>query len=130
MPSAIILITLALVFYTVGVWAEHRQKTLKPWHAAAFGLGFLCDFTGTLVMTQIAATTTHQPGSLKETLNFWMGISGTVALVAMGVHLVWAVIVLVRNRPTERATFHKFSLAVWLFWLIPYVLGAAFAMVK
>ncbi|MGV8858736.1 carbohydrate-binding domain-containing protein [Rhodoglobus sp.] len=32
--SAIILITLALVFYTIGVWSERVQKVLKPWRVA------------------------------------------------------------------------------------------------
>lgn len=27
--AAIITITLALVFYTIGVWSEHRSKQLK-----------------------------------------------------------------------------------------------------
>ena len=30
--AAIITITLALVFYTIGVWSEHRSKQLKKIH--------------------------------------------------------------------------------------------------
>ena len=29
---AIITITLALIFYTIGVWSEHRSKKLKKLH--------------------------------------------------------------------------------------------------
>lgn len=48
--AAVILITLALVFYSVGVWAEQLSRYLKGWHAAAFWIGFFFDSTGTLAM--------------------------------------------------------------------------------
>lgn len=36
--KAVIAITLALFFYTIGVWSEHRAKLLKPLHLAFFWL--------------------------------------------------------------------------------------------
>jgi len=36
---ATILITLALVFYTTGIWSERLSKYLKGWHVAAFWAG-------------------------------------------------------------------------------------------
>ncbi len=47
----------------------------------------------------------------------------------MAIHLIWAIIVLVRNREREKVTFHRFSLIVWAIWLIPYIVGAVIAMV-
>ena len=38
---AIIAITLALVFYTIGVFGERRAKTLKKQHVIIFWLGLL-----------------------------------------------------------------------------------------
>lgn len=35
---AIITITLALIFYTIGVWSEHRSKKLKKLHLLFFWL--------------------------------------------------------------------------------------------
>ncbi|HOQ53400.1 MAG TPA: HsmA family protein [Micropruina sp.] len=125
---AIVIITLALVFYTVGVWGERVQGTLKPWHAGMFALGLACDATGTWLMTQIAAERRGegiQPGALSA----WMAVSGTIAIILMAVHLMWAVVVLVRNREREKLTFHTFSLAVWVVWLASYIIGAASAMV-
>ena len=125
---AIVIITLALIFYTVGVWSERVQGILKPWHAGMFALGLACDATGTWMMTQIATERLGegiQPGALSS----WMAISGTIAIILMGVHLVWAVVVLVRNREREKLTFHTFSLAVWVVWLASYLIGAASAMV-
>ena len=49
-------ITLALVFYTIGVFGERRAGTLKKSHLALFWLGLICDTTGTTIMTTIART--------------------------------------------------------------------------
>ena len=42
----------------------------------------------------------------------------------MAVHLAWAIVVLVRNRETEKNNFHRFSVIVWVIWLVPYIVGA------
>ena len=47
-------ITLALVFYTIGVFAERRAGTLRPQHLAFFYLGLACDATGTSFMSLLA----------------------------------------------------------------------------
>ncbi|MCI4013182.1 HsmA family protein [Brevibacterium sp. ZH18] len=121
---AIVVITLALVFYTLGVWAERMQCTLKTWHAAAFGAGLGCDAFGTFLMSRIADQTTGSAGAF-NTIMIW---TGGLAIALMAIHLIWAVLVLVRNRETEKVSFHKFSLVVWAIWLIPYVTGAIGAM--
>ncbi len=120
---AIILITLALVFYTIGVWAERAQKVLKPWHTAFFGLGLAADASGTYLMSLIAEGN-RQAGVEQSILNQIMAMSGVIALVLMAVHLAWAVIVLVRNRENEKHSFHRFSVVVWAIWLVPYITGA------
>ena len=51
---AIAFITAALVFYTMGVWAEHKKKVLTWPHVILFGLGLVCDATGTEFMRRIA----------------------------------------------------------------------------
>lgn len=51
---AIITITLALVFYTVGVFGERKAKSLNKKHVIIFWIGLLFDTTGTLTMTRIA----------------------------------------------------------------------------
>ncbi len=125
---AIVIITLALVFYTIGVWAERIQRTLKWWHVAFFALGLAADATGTFLMTQIAAErrATGVEASGADTLMAW---TGTAAILLMAVHLVWAIVVLVRGRENEKQNFHRFSVVVWAIWLIPYIAGAAGAMI-
>ena len=38
-----IIITLALVFYTIGVWSERFAGRLKPWHLVFFWLDVVKD---------------------------------------------------------------------------------------
>lgn len=122
--SAIILITSALVLYSIGVWSEHLQRVLKWWHAGFFALGLICDASGTYLMTQLAASSEVRPGGVGASLNAVMAVTGAAALLLMVIHLGWAVIVLLRNRDGDKKRFHKFSLLVWAIWLVPYVTGA------
>lgn len=125
LPLAIIVITFALIFYSVGVWSERIQKTLKWWHAGAFALGLICDATGTYLMSRISD---DDASSGTSAFNQVMIVTGAIAIILMAIHLVWAIIVLVRDSPEEKAKFHKFSLVVWSIWLIPYFTGAIGAM--
>ncbi len=106
----IIIITLALLFYTIGVWAERLQGRLKLWHLVFFWLGLVADTWGTGLMIDLA-------GGLTADIH---GVTGVIAIVLMLVHAVWASIVLLRRDEKAIRSFHKFSLLVWLIWLIPY----------
>lgn len=119
--SAIVTITMALVFYTVGVWSEKVQGVLKKWHLAVFYLGLVFDTTGTTIMSQIASD------GFK--LNFH-GITGLLAILLMLFHAIWATVVLVRKDEKAKASFHKLSILVWLVWLIPFISGAIFGMAR
>lgn len=125
---AIVLITAALVWYTVGVMAELRAGRLRPWHVVAFLLGLTFDATGTFVMGQIARTS--GAATVSGPLASVMAVTGAIALVLMALHATWALVVLVRNRASELLGFHRFSLWVWAVWLIPYATGAASAMIR
>lgn len=124
-----ILITSALVFYTAGVWAERVQRRLLPWHAALFGAGLLCDLTGTLAMMAKVGQSADVSGAAAG-MRMIMMVTGALALVLMAAHLTWAIVVLVRRRPRELASFHRLSLGVWLIWLVPFIAGGASAMIR
>lgn len=129
LPLAIVLITAALVFYTAGVWAERRHGELRPGHAVAFALGLAFDAAGTFLMSRIAASGTHVAATpLASGLNTVMATTGAIALVLMAVHLAWAVLVLMRGDARAKARFHRFSVAVWGAWLVPYFTGMTAAM--
>ena len=46
-PTAAIIINLALLFYSIGVWSERIQGRLKVWHTVFFWFGLVCDTWGT-----------------------------------------------------------------------------------
>jgi len=117
--TAILAINLALVLYSIGVWSERLQGRLKAWHTAFFWLGLVFDTLGTGIMFDYA-------GGMQFDLH---GVSGVLAIVLMLIHAVWAALVLVRQDEKLIASFHKFSLFVWLIWLIPYFSPMVFGMV-
>lgn len=131
---AIVLISLALVFYTIGVWAERLKKTLTWPHVALFGMGLLFDASGTEVMRRIAAagnsTMSNAPdGSLAQILSVTMAITGLIALILMAVHFFWALIVMIKGTERAKTIFHKFSVTVWAIWLVPFLTGMVSSMV-
>lgn len=119
--SAIITITFALVFYTIGVWSEKLQGELKKWHLAIFYFGLVFDTTGTTIMGKIAS------GGFQ--LNFH-GVTGLLAIILMLFHALWATVVLIKNDKKAKINFHKFSIIVWIIWLIPFISGAIFGMTR
>jgi uncharacterized repeat protein (TIGR03987 family) len=124
---AIVIITLALILYSVGVWGERIEGILRWWHAAFFALGLTADAAGTFLMTRLADTRRDLDMSAGG-LNTLMAVSGTIAIILMAVHLGWAIVVLIRERKPEKLAFHRFSVGVWALWLIPYIAGAVAAM--
>lgn len=108
--AAVIIINLALLFYSIGVWAERFQARLKLWHTVFFWLGLACDTWGTGMMFDYVGGMTYDIH----------GYSGLLAIILMMVHAVWATYVLWKKDENLIVNFHKFSIFVWLVWLIPY----------
>lgn len=122
---AIVAITLALIFYTIGVFSERKSKNLKKNHVIIFWLGLICDTTGTLTMSKIAKSGANTMSAMGLTLH---GVTGFLAIVLMLFHAIWATWVLYKNEEKKKETFHKFSIVVWLIWLIPYFIGMILGM--
>lgn len=122
---AIITITLALLFYTIGVFGERKSKTLNKKHVIIFWLGLLCDTTGTLTMSKIAKSGIESIGSTSQMIH---GVTGLLAIVLMLFHAVWATWVLYKNDEEQKVKFHKFSIVVWGVWLVPYIVGMIIGM--
>src|SRR5574338_66274 len=119
MPPLVIIsttfITLALLFYSLGVWAERIAKYLKPWHVVAFWIGFIFDVSGTYTMHLIA----KGPFDILEPHT----LSGQIAFWLMLIRATWAAKVIIKQDEVKKAKFHKFSIVVWTLWLIPYFGG-------
>jgi len=114
---AIVFINLACVLYTIGVWAERFQRRLKWWHTYFFISGFICDTIGTTAMSLIS-------GSLFR-LTFH-GITGNIAILLMLFHAIWAIVVLAKKNEKMIINFHRFSIVVWIVWLVPMISGMVF----
>jgi uncharacterized repeat protein (TIGR03987 family) len=114
------LITLALIFYSLGVWSERIARYLKTWHIMAFWTGFVLDVTGTWAMHLLA----------KGTFNIldFHTLTGQIALWLMFAHAIWATFVIRRGSEEARKGFHRYSVVVWTLWLIPYLSGMVIGM--
>ncbi len=111
---AISFIFAACIFYTVGVWSEKISKRLKSWHVSVFWLGLICDTIGTGAMGKLA-------GSIIQ-FNIH-GLTGLLAIILMLFHAIWATRVIIRKDERMILQFHKFSIVVWIIWLIPMLSG-------
>ena len=109
--SASIIMALALAFYSIGVWGERISGRLKPWHFAFFVFGLVCDTWGTGMMFEMV-------GGMAFDIH---GITGVIAILLMVIHAAWALVVLIRKNENAITKFHRFSVAVWIIWLIPYL---------
>ena len=79
---ATVAISLALLFYTWGVFGERRHGSLSLKYVLLFWAGLTCDTTGTLIMSNIA--------SQSNVTGFGIhGITGALAIVcAIGTAIV------------------------------------------
>ena len=118
MSGPFIVINLALLFYSIGVWSERISGKLKVWHLVFFWLGIICDTLGTGMMFEMV-------GGMTFDIH---GITGLIAILLMLIHAVWATVVLVRKDEKMINSFHKFSVVVWFIWLIPYFSPMFFAL--
>ncbi len=117
--ASTVLINLALLFYSIGVWAERIQRYLKGWHVAMFWTGLFFDATGTYAMDLL------EPGVDWTSAHTW---TGQIALWLMLGHAAWATYVVRKGTEETRTSFHRWSIAVWLVWLVPYIGGAILGM--
>jgi len=108
-----ILISLALVFYSIGVWSERLAGRLKGWHLIFFWGGLAFDSAGTGIMFEMV-------GGIESDIH---SVTGLTAILLMLIHAVWATAVLVLKNEKAITNFHHFSVFVWAVWLIPYFTG-------
>lgn len=118
--TAVILFTVAMVFYTCGVWAEKSARRLKKWHVYMFGCGVAVDTLATVLTFMVIGALVFTPHS----------IMGFISLTLMAIHFVWAVRTLRRGDEHALTNFHKLSLIVWTIWMVSYLSGFLLGMGK
>jgi uncharacterized repeat protein (TIGR03987 family) len=117
---AIISMFSALGLYSIGVWSERFAGRLKLWHLLFFWSGLIFDTLGTSIMGKIAGGFDFD----------FHGITGVLAILLMFGHAIWASVALYLKQEKVIQNFHKFSIAVWVAWLIPFVSGLIIANMK
>lgn len=111
---SIILMTLALIIYTISILNEFRGQTLLPWHAIMFCIGFIFDVTSTVIMYKLGGSK----------LNFGLhAILGYTALLLMLFNALCSLNILKRNHKNLKINFYKFSIFAWIIWIASYILG-------
>jgi len=111
--SGLLSVTLAFVFYTWGIWGAKRGGEIKTKHVVFLWLGLILDAGGTGLMAM-------QIGYYRMDIH---GIIGTVAILLMLVSAIWATAAMNKKDDAATATYLKFSVWVWAFWLLPYLYG-------
>lgn len=94
---------------------QRIQKTLKKWHLVFFFLGLCADAVGTTLMEHIAHLT-HLHDEVHT-------ITGMLAIILMFIHAMWAIWTYYKGSAKAKEHFNRFSIIVWLIWLIPYCIG-------
>ena len=114
--------TAAFALYTTGVFAERAVRDLRGWHLVLFWAGLACDMAGTERMAQLTGEG-QQPTLIHA-------LTGGAALLLMAGHTLWASWTVWRGSTEARAGFHRYSIAVWAVWLMPYFGGMVAGMTK
>ncbi|MGX4687344.1 HsmA family protein [Vagococcus sp. JNUCC 83] len=113
---ASLVMIIALISYSLGVFGERRTGTIQLKHILFFVGGLIFDSTGTALMNQIASENSGSQFGLHQ-------LTGGAALILMGFHLIWAIVVYKKGTEKAKNQFHKFSLGVWTLWVISFILG-------
>ncbi len=119
---AVILMNLALIFYTWAVFSGRKQG-LHTRHLLIFGVGLLCDFLGTNEMNFIARTFGKAPE--------WHNITGIASLGGMAFHFLLALAAsLMKRAEAINRVFHRVSLTIYSCWLAAFLSGAVSGMLR
>ncbi|MCC7258644.1 MAG: TIGR03987 family protein [Gammaproteobacteria bacterium] len=110
---SVVLITLALVLYSVAVWLNRRSRRLTVANIVIFWCAVAADTLATRLM-----------GARVETIRWDLHtISGYLALALMAALTLWGTVALLRRRDDWIATFHKLALPIWVIWVGSYITG-------
>jgi len=116
--AAIIFLTIAWICYSIGIIVESSSGILKPWHVKLFWLGLLFELTGATLMFILGKG---------EVYPIHM-IVGAIALALIIFHNILASIIIKAGNTMFLKCFPKFSLTVYLIWLIAFITGMIIGM--
>lgn len=106
-------------FQSRAILSTHIMNALLGLAIVSMTLALVFYSIGTALMTEM-----NDPVN-KDVLH---SITGAAALFLMAVHALWAILTYWKGSMKAKRNFSKFSVFVWAFWLIPYVLGIILGM--
>jgi uncharacterized repeat protein (TIGR03987 family) len=115
---AIVFMFLALLSYTISIWGVRKTKQPILFQVLLSWVGLIFDTTGTILMALLA-------GEWHWNIH---GITGILGILAMLVNAIWVSIAFNKKQEMITNNYIKYSLILWIIWLISFVTGAFFAM--
>jgi len=113
--KAIVVVTFALLFYSIGVITEQKRHRISKWILVFLTLGIMCDISSTTLMI---IGSHHIPLTIH-------GVIGYTALAAMLIDtiLVWNFWNKKRNAAVPRG-LNLYTRFAYGWWIVAYIAGA------
>jgi uncharacterized repeat protein (TIGR03987 family) len=115
---SIIFMFLALLFYSISIWGVRVTRKPKFIFVILSWAGFVLDTSGTIAMALLA-------GEWHWNLH---GVTGVLAILAMMINSIWITLEHRSKQPEVSSKYLKFSLIIWIVWLVSFLTGTALAM--
>ena len=113
--KAIVVVTFALLFYSIGVIAEQKRHRISKWILVFLTLGIMCDISSTILMI---IGSHHIPLTIH-------GVIGYTALAAMLVDTVLIWNSWKRNKNAQVSKWlNLYTRFAYGWWVIAYIAGA------
>ncbi len=116
---AVIVVTFALAFYSIGVLTEQRRKGLSPFSLGFITAGLVFDISSTALM--IAGS-----GNIPITVHGFIGYSALTVMLIDTI-LLWRHWRSARTAPLPRK-LNIYTRIAYGWWVVAYFAGAAIAM--
>ena len=108
-----LIMTLTLLGYTLGVQFEKRVDGKKPLHLVLLWASFCFNAIGFGLLTKmISGAEGFAPWLCRAT--------GLVSLVILMLHSIWGTAILVLKEEKGTRIYHRDGKLLWKIWLVPY----------
>ena len=110
-----LIMTLTLLGYTLGVQYESRVDTKKPLHLVLLWASFCLNVIGFGLLTKMIVDA--------EGFAPWLcRFSGIIALVILMLHSIWGTAVLVLKEEKSTRIYHRDGKLLWKIWIVPFII--------
>lgn len=117
-----VVVTLALISYSIGVISEQRKHKLVKTVLIFVTLGIILDVTATICMILGSSNSPF-------TLHGFLGYSALLAML-IDVILIWGFYKKNGSEIEVPKKLHRYTIFAYLWWVIAYVTGSMLVMIK